>query len=160
MGTRSLTYIEESWETAVADEENNNKVHETKQNILCMYRQYDGYLSGHGAELAEFLQDFNVVNGIGIDNPPRTANGMGCLAAQLIVHFKANGCKEDGTPVSSLGGIYIYHSNAQDCGEEFTYTIYKNKGKLCIRAYDVWSNEIIFDGSPEKLIEKLETQKV
>ena len=63
MGTRSLTYIEESYETAIADEENNNEVHETKQNILCMYRQYDGYLSGHGAELAEFLQGFNVVNG-------------------------------------------------------------------------------------------------
>ena len=44
MGTRSLTYIEESYG------ENRKK----KQNILCMYRQYDGYISGHGAELAEF----------------------------------------------------------------------------------------------------------
>ena len=88
MGTRSLTYIEESYETAIADEENNNEVHETKQNILCMYRQYDGYLSGHGAELAEFLQGFNIVNGIRLGTPKRTANGMGCLAAQLIAHFK------------------------------------------------------------------------
>ena len=65
MGTRSLTYVEESWETSVADEDNNNKVYETKQNILCMYRQHDGYLDGHGLELAKYLQGFNIVNGIG-----------------------------------------------------------------------------------------------
>ena len=146
MGTRSLTYIEESWETAVADEENNNEVHETTQNILCMYRQYDGYLSGHGMELAEFLQDFNVVNGYNMNSPSRTANGIGCLAAQLISHFK------DG-----VGNIYIHEPNATDCGEEFTYTIYKNKGEVCIRAYDVWSEKIIFDGTPEELLTKIES---
>ena len=141
MGTRSLTYIEESWETAVADEENNNEVHEKKQNILCMYRQYDGYLSGHGAELAEFLQDFNIVNGYNPDTTKRDANGMGCLAAQLIAHFK------DG-----IGNIYIHEPNDSDCGEEFTYTIYEEDGKVCIRAYDVWAKKIIFDGSPEEML--------
>ena len=120
MGTRSLTYIEESYEAAIADEENNNEVHETKQNILCMYRQYDGYLSGHGAELAEFLQGFNIVNGIRLGTPKRTANGMGCLAAQLIAHFK------DG-----IGNVYIYHPDAEDCGEEYTYTISK-LGNFCL----------------------------
>ena len=146
MGTRSLTYVEESWETAIADEENNNKVHRETQNILCMYRQYDGYLDGHGRELAEFLQGFNIVNGLSIDVPERTANGVHCLAAQLIAHFK------DGP-----GGIYIYNSDAKDCGEEFTYTIYENKGKVCIRAYDVWAKKIIFDGTPEKLLTKIES---
>ena len=156
MGTRSLTYIEETWETAIADENNNNEVHKETQNILCMYRQYDGYMSGHGAELAEFLQDFNIVNGMRMNDPPRTANGMHCLAAQLIVHFKTSGCKDDGTPVSSPGGIYIYHSDAKDCGEEFTYTIYEKKGKVYIRAYDVWNKDIIFDGTPEELLTKIE----
>ena len=145
MGTRSLTYVEESWETAIAYEDNNNKVHKETQNILCMYRQHDGYLSGHGTELAEFLQGFNIVNGLSIDAPERTANGVHCLAAQLIAYFK------DGP-----GGIYIYHSDAKDCGEEFTYTIYQNKGKVCIRAYDVWDNKIIFDGTPEELLTKIE----
>ena len=147
MGTRSLTYIEESYETAIADEENNNEVHETKQNILCMYRQYDGYLSGHGAELAEFLQGFNIVNGIRLGTPKRTANGMGCLAAQLIAHFK------DG-----IGNIYIHKPNESDCGEEFTYTIYKEDGKVCIRAYDVWAKKIIFDGSPKEMLALAEAQ--
>ena len=147
MGTRSLTYIEESYETAIADEENNNEVHETKQNILCMYRQYDGYLSGHGAELAEFLQGFNIVNGIRLGTPKRTANGMGCLAAQLIAHFK------DG-----IGNIYIHHPDDKDCGEEFTYTIYKEDGKVRIRAYDVWAKNIIFDGTPEEMLALAEAQ--
>ena len=147
MGTRSLTYIEESYETAIADEENNNEVHETKQNILCMYRQYDGYLSGHGAELAEFLQGFNIVNGIRLGTPKRTANGMGCLAAQLISLFK------DG-----IGNIYIHHPNDEDCGEEYTYTIYEKNGKVCIRAYDVWAKKIIFDGSPKEMLALAESQ--
>ena len=145
MGTRSLTYIEESF--AVADEKNNNEVHEEKQNILCMYRQYDGYISGHGAHLAEFLQDFNVVNGYNIDTPKRAANGMGCLAAQLISHFK------DG-----IGNIYIHHPDDKDCGEEYTYTIYEKDGKVRIRAYDVWAEKIIFDGSPKEMLALADAQ--
>ena len=147
MGTRSLTYIEESHQTAVADEENNNEVHETKQNILCMYRQYDGYLSGHGAELAEFLQDFTVVNGYNSNTPKRAANGMGCLAAQLIAHFK------DG-----IGNIYIHEPNDSDCGEEYTYTIYEEDGKVRVRAYDVWAKKIIFDGTPKQMLALAEAQ--
>ena len=112
-----------------------------------MYRQYDGYMDGHGHDLAHFLEDFNIVNGLGLrDDKIRVANGMGCLAAQLIVHFK------DGP-----GGIYIYHSDANDCGEEFTYTIYENKGEVCIRAYDVWGEKIIFEGTPKELLTKIES---
>ena len=131
MGTRSLTYIEESYG------ENSEK----KQNILCMYRQFDGYLSGHGAELAEFLQDFTVVNGYNSGTPKRSANGMGCLAAQLIAHFK-----------DDIGNIYIHEPNDSDCGEEYTYTIYEQDGKVRVRAYDVWAKKIIFDGSPKQML--------
>ena len=147
MGTRSLTYIEESHQTAVADEENNNEVHETKQNILCMYRQYDGYLSGHGAELAEFLQDFTVVNGYNSNTPKRAANVMGCLAAQLIAHFK-----------DDIGNIYIHEPNESDCGEEYTYTVYEKDGKVRVRAYDVWAKKIIFDGTPKLMLALAEAQ--
>ena len=147
MGTRSLTYIEESRECPIYDEEYNNKTYETKQNILCMYRQYDGYLSGHGAELAEFLQDFTVVNGYNSGTPERSANGMGCLAAQLIAHFK------DG-----IGNIYIHEPNDSDCGEEYTYTIYEEDGKVRVRAYDVWAKKIIFDGTPKQMLALAEAQ--
>ena len=149
MGTRSLTYIEESWETAIADEDNNNEVHKETQKILCMYRQYDGYMDGHGHDLAHFLEDFNIVNGLGLrDDKIRVANGMGCLAAQLIAHFK-----------DSPGNIYIYHPDAKDCGEEYTYTIYQKKGKIFIRAYNVWNKEIIFDGSPEDMLVEIGMEK-
>ena len=137
MGTRSLTYIEESY----------GENREKKQNILCMYRQYDGYLSGHGAELAEFLQDFTVVNGYNSGTPKRAANGMGCLAAQLIAHFK-----------DDIGNIYIHEPNDSDCGEEYTYTVYEEDGKVRIRAYDVWAKKIIFDGSPKQMLALAEAQ--
>ena len=41
MGTRSLTYIKSEYNT--------------EDNIVCIYRQFDGYPSGHGIELANFL---------------------------------------------------------------------------------------------------------
>ena len=150
MGTRSLTYVEEVvWEAAIADEDNNNKVHKHTHNILCIYRQYDGYMSGHGWDLAKFLQEFIIVNGMSIDDPRRTANGMGCLAAQIVGHFK-----------EGPGNIYIYHPDARDCGEEFTYTIYtKGKGSIYIRAYDVWSEKVIFDGTPEDMLAEISMEK-
>ena len=114
-----------------------------------MYRQYDGYMSGHGHDLAHFLEDFKIVNGLGLrDEQIRVANGMGCLAAQLIAHFK-----------DRPGDIYIYHPDAEDCGEEFTYTIYEKEGKIYIRAYDVWGKKVIFDGSPEDMLEKIGMEK-
>jgi hypothetical protein len=50
MGTRSLTFVKE---------QNGRKA----STYVCMYRQYDGYPSGHGLELAEFLKGKRLVNG-------------------------------------------------------------------------------------------------
>ena len=130
MGTRSLTYIKEEYE------DNDN-------TIICMYRQYDGYLIGHGIELAEFLQDFTVVNGYNTLTPARSANGMSCLAAQLVAHFK------DG-----IGNIYLYPPNTSDVGEEFIYTISLTNDEIYIEVKDVWSNKIVFIGTPTELIER------
>ena len=135
MGTRSLTYIEDQYEDF-----NDN-------NIICMYRQYDGYLSGHGKELAEFLQDFTVVNGYNMHTAARSANGMSCLAAQLVAHFK------DG-----IGNIYLYPTNTSDVGEEFIYTISLIDNKLNIEVKD-WNDKIIFSGTPTKLIEKINIEE-
>ena len=52
MGTRSLTFVYED-------------TGDGQEPVMCMYRQYDGYPSGHGAELAEFLMPFKLVNGYG-----------------------------------------------------------------------------------------------
>ena len=48
MGTRSLTYVYDNDDVPV----------------VCMYRQFDGYPTGHGSELAHFLVPFKIVNGI------------------------------------------------------------------------------------------------
>lgn len=98
MGTRSLTII----------------LDENALEICVLYRQYDGYPTGHGTELKEFLKGFTVVNGYGSDDLTKTANGMGCLAAQLVAHFK-----------SGIGGFYLYPADTRDCGEEYVYTVYK-----------------------------------
>lgn len=133
MGTRSLTFIKDEYD------KNNN--------IICMYRQYDGYLSGHGKELAEFLQDFNVVNGYSNITPARSANGMSCLAAQLVAYFK------DG-----IGNIYLYPTNTKDVGEEFIYTISLIDNQLNIDVKN-WNDKIIFNGTSAELIEKINTKE-
>ena len=79
MGTRSLTFV-----------------YDGDVPVINIYRQYDGYPSGHGHELAQFLDSKTLVNGYGEQNSFE-ANGMGCLAAQLIVQLK-----------HGVGGIYIY----------------------------------------------------
>lgn len=105
MGTRSLTRIFETYK----DEKKNKQV---KIQLVNMYRQYDGYPEGHGTELADFLKAGKVVNGIGGDEKQTVFNGAGCLAAQMIAHFK------DGA-----GGFYIEPITAKDCGQEYEYEV-------------------------------------
>lgn len=98
MGTRSLTFV-----------------YDDETPIINMYRQYDGYPTGHGAELAEFLTPFTMVNGISTVETRKVANGMGCLAAQLVANFK-----------SEAGGFYLYPTSAVDCGQDYEYHVYHN----------------------------------
>lgn len=104
MGTRSLTFV-----------------YDGETPIINMYRQYDGYPTGHGAELAEFLTPFHMVNGLGFDETRKVANGMGCLAAQLVSNFK-----------SEAGGFYLYPTSAVDCGQDYEYHIYNKNNELRI----------------------------
>ena len=112
MGTRSLTKVIQTSETSIANEDNNNEVYKERKPITCMYRQYDGYLDGHGQELAEWLSGYTLVNGIPSDKSEPMFNGMDCLAAQMFAHFK------DGA-----GNIYCMHPDAEDCWEEYLYEI-------------------------------------
>ena len=76
MGTRSLTKVIQTYETSIANEDNNNEVYKERKPITCMYRQYDGYMSGHGAELAEWLLRYTLVNGIPADKSEPMFNGL------------------------------------------------------------------------------------
>lgn len=120
MGTRSLTFV-----------------YDGKEPMINMYRQFDGYPSGHGSELAEFLNSFDaIVNGIPVGDKRKMANGMGCLAAQMIANFK-----------TEVGGFYIYPVTAGDCGQEYEYHVYENK--VVVKN----PTEVIFSGDWNKFRE-------
>ena len=80
MGTRSLTRVIRKWEDDFGDKR--------REPFTTMYRQMDGYLEGHGNDLAEFLSQFTIVNGMKLNETRKTANGIDCLAAQMFAHFK------------------------------------------------------------------------
>jgi hypothetical protein len=115
MGTRSLTFV--------YDEQN--------KPIINMYRQYDGYPTGHGAELADFLSVGRLVNGLAQTETAEefVFNGMGCLAASLIAQFK-----------QSPGGFYIYSVDKTDCGQDYEYHIYDSGKGLYIEVVDCGCN--------------------
>lgn len=114
MGTRSLTFV-----------------YDHDEAVLNLYRQFDGYPEGHGAELAEFLTGIEAVtNGISMGETRRTANGMGCLAAQLVAHFK-----------NSVGGFYIHSVTSTDCGQDYEYHVYENR--VVVKNYN---GKELFDG--------------
>jgi hypothetical protein len=152
MGTRSLTFV-----------------YDEQDVIINMYRQYDGYPSGHGAELAEFLAQFTMVNGISTRESRKVANGMGCLAAQLVHNFKGSVGGEESTAVKGrspnlAGGFYLYPPSAVDCGQDYEYHIYHNgseglRVKITDRGCNMFGltqsdkNDAIFDGSVAELIE-------
>ncbi len=93
MGTRSIIRV-------IADD----------QVYVHMYQQFDGYLAGVGKELFDLLKDMHIVNGYNDSTPKPFANGAGCLAAQIVAHFKAK-----------PGGCYLQPVDSD--GEEFNYDV-------------------------------------
>jgi hypothetical protein len=65
-------------------------IKDDKGNILLhMYRQFDGYPSGMGKDIVEFISKGKLVDGYPIGSKfGEVFNGMGELACQLITHFK------------------------------------------------------------------------
>ena len=116
MGTRSLTVFKEHG-----------------KEIVVLYRQYDGHPSSHGEELKQFLLGFSVVNGL-TGERTKVANGMGCLAAQVVAHFK-----------TEPGNFYLYSADSRDCGEEYIYTLESINGALHLK---VTAGAMTFFGMP------------
>jgi hypothetical protein len=117
MGTRSLTFV-----------------YDDAEPVVCMYRQFDGYPTGHGAELAEFL------------NTTDSYNGMGCLAAQLVSYFK----KE---PLN----FYLHAPilGRDDC-QEYEYHVHNDK----VLVTTPLAEEILFLGSWKQLAEFCKEKEV
>ena len=126
MGTRSLTTFIDDF---------------TKEEIVVLYRQYDGYPEGHGKDLLNYLNNMKLVNGIpGGKKASQLANGMSCLAAQVVSHFK-----------KGVGDFYLHAADTRDHGEEFVYTVYEENNELKVKVEDTYSNKILFDGNTEKM---------
>lgn len=121
MGTRAVTKV----------------LNEDGDVILSMYSQFDGYPDGLGRSLVEFLKKIKMVNGIRFDEERKVANGMGCLAAQLVVELK-----------KEAGGYYL---TTPDDEESYNYTIYSEGDyddqilKIKVESY----SEVLFDGKVE-----------
>jgi hypothetical protein len=129
MGTRCLTFVYE-------------KYGQVQKPVCNMYRQFDGYPTGHGAELAEFLNGGELVNGLGVERDQLQFNGMGCLAAQMISHFK----KES-------GGYYIHPTDMRDCGQDYEYHVSEKKDGLYVEVYNCGCNFFgVSSGEESKLI--------
>lgn len=118
MGTRSLT-----------------TVIDRNREILVMYRQFDGYPSGHGDELAKWAKGMKIVNGLIVGDKSKKANGMGCLAAQMVAFFKKD----------AEGGFYILAPETREAGEEYVYNLSERDGRIWL---DLQEGEIAFFGLP------------
>lgn len=114
MGTRSIT-----------------KVYNKNGDVLvCLYRQFDGYPSGHGQDLLDFVKERTIVNGYNLQQTSQSfANGMGCLAAQIVAYFK-----------EGIGHFYLYPANTKmdDVWAEYEYEVRPNElieseAVVCVR---------------------------
>lgn len=122
MGTRSLTHV----------------LGDSSESVLVtIYRQMDGYPTGHGADLADILRDRVIVNGFGSDTPAKASNGAGCLAATIVEKLKAE---------AGIGGIYLEPPGSNNHGEEYTYTVAPNGSGIKLKVVG-YHDRVLFDGN-------------
>lgn len=155
MGTRSLT---------VFTEDLNN----SSEEICVLYRQFDGYPTGHGADLKECLSKAQMGNGIpgGLDlsDGSKFFNGMADLAVQTITRLKKMevekasnfaAAKVFGKKMNDLepGQFYLHKAGTRDCGEDYTYTIYPKGEVVCLKVEGSYKGELyngpVNDFNPE-----------
>lgn len=129
-------------------------------HLVSIYRQYDGYIEGIGHEIANYILNKEIVNGIklGDRETNKKANGFTCLIAQFIRDFK-----------TEIGNLYI---TTEDNIQEYNYDIifdndlYFSKGfndtVNTDEYFEVivtdWNEQVIFKGTLKELLEFKETE--
>jgi hypothetical protein len=102
------------------------------QLLVSIYKHWDGGTLGE--ILASHAKRYTITDGIGSNDPERSANGMPCYAAQLIRDLKAR-----------PGDVYIRDTGPESMGEEFIYNI-------CYRDNRIWmtvlEGSVTFFGMP------------
>ena len=110
-----------------------------------VYKHYDGYPQGHPVDLARFLKNFKIVNGVPFGDDSLMANGLGCLAAQYVAAFKM-----------AAGDMYIESPDTKrDWIEYITYVWGTDNKDIWMSIFDI-ENGCIFVGKPQELIDKYE----
>jgi len=80
--------------------------------LVTIYKHWDGYPEGFGAELELICNGYTLVNGIGLDSKYVVANGMPCFAATLIKELKRE-----------AGDVYVYPPDTSGMWAEYIYHI-------------------------------------
>lgn len=110
MGTSSITHV----------------FNEDGVLLVSLQGQMDGYLEGHGKELVDFIDGKKIINGItpGKDLS-NSFNGMECLAAALVAHFK-----------TSIGDYYLAVpvDEMEDELDDYVYRVKLIKNQITITA--------------------------
>ena len=124
------------------------------EHLVSVYQQYDGYIEGVGYDIANFILDKQICNGIRLGRDMnKLANGFDCLVAQFIRDFK-----------TEVGGLYI---TTEDNIQEYNYNVifdedlYFNNSfneeletdrYFKIKVYD-WNNKTLFEGTLKELLD-------
>ena len=124
---------------------------EKGQEIAVMYTHNDGYLQGYGKKLVEFLQGMKLTNGIPFVAPgEKFANGMNCLAAQVIAKFK-----------DRVGDVYLWPVGKRDIGEDYIYEVSGKEGEevhvIAIKLHGDKSG-ILFSGKASEVLPQISTK--
>ena len=125
--------------------------------LVNIYQQWDGYIEGVGYDLANFLNQRDIINGIhsNQDDTRFYANGFECLIAEYIATFKTN-----------VGSFYI--TDMEDV-EEYNYEVVFDCDKYYAHDFyvdgDMTADELItikvdtiFEGTPSELLEFKEVE--
>ena len=125
-------------------------------HLVSIYQQYDGYIEGVGYEIANYILNKEIVNGIklGDRETDKKANGFTCLIAQFIRDFK-----------TEIGNLYITtENNIQEYNYDiiFNSDLYFSKGFFddtinTDEYFEVivtdWNKQVIFKGTLKELLE-------
>jgi len=113
-------------------------VNKEGKNVATIYKHFDGYPEGFGLDLANFLSDMVIVEGIDLVHKGHVANGMECLAAQVVAFFK-----------QGVGDVYLYPSDTLESDTDVNYVyIIKDKGDGDILFIVYNGSRVLFSGNP------------
>ena len=129
-----------------------------------IYHHYDSYPDHLGVGIAKYLSDIRVVNGLGSHKGAVLANGMGCLAAQVLTYLKLGRHYDLEKDEIQSGNVYLDAPNEKRGDIEYCYYIWATEDKgIWMSIFEGFGYpkdfKCTFVGKPEKLIEKYDKER-